>query len=51
MASIRCGKAGAPTEVGNQGVWAGRNKYFASGIVINLGLFTAQYIPFTMTEA
>lgn len=42
MASIRCGNAGAPLLDGSHGVLAARNSVFASGIVSNLGLPTAQ---------
>lgn len=51
IASIRCGNDGAPLLNGNHGVFAGRNNVFASGIVSNFGLPTAQYIPFTITDA
>lgn len=47
----RWGKGGAPKLYGNQGVFAGRNKVLASGIVNSLGLPTAQYMPLTITEA
>lgn len=51
IASILCGKAGAPTLIGNHGVWAGLSKYLASGIVNSFGESTAQYIPLIITEA
>lgn len=49
--NIRWGSAGAPTNVGSHGVFAGCSKCFASGNVNNFGLSTAQYIPFIKTEA
>lgn len=51
IASILCGKAGAPTLIGNHGVLAGLSRYFASGIVNNFGESTAQYIQLIMTDA
>lgn len=45
-----CGKAGAPTLFGSQGVCVGSNKCLALGIVSNLGLPTAQYMQFTRTD-
>lgn len=51
MANILWGRAGAPTDVGNHGVCAGCSRCLASGMVINLGLLTAQQMPFTITEA
>lgn len=42
MASIRCGRAGAPTLIGNQGVYAGLSRFLASGMVRSFGESTAQ---------
>lgn len=51
MANIRWGNDGAPLLNGNHGVFAGRSNVFASGIVNSFGLPTAQYMPFTITDA
>lgn len=50
IASSRCGKRGAPSEVGNQGICTGLRSNFASGTVSNFGEPTAQYIPFIIIE-
>lgn len=49
--SHRWGRGGAPKLCGSQGVFAGRNKVLASGMVKSFGLPTAQYIPLTITDA
>lgn len=51
MARSLCGNGGAPSEQGSQGACIGRSRAFASGNVNNFGEPTAQYIPFTITDA